>query len=73
MISDSELECLHGFIAAQRERVTSPLDRLWAGRCSALLVERQRLQERVEDLSREVDAALESRSEDGWASDTWVF
>lgn len=73
MVSDSELQHLRRFIAAQREHATSPVHRLWAGRCAALLGERQRLQRRLEDLTREVDAILESRVSEASTSDTWVF
>ena len=73
MISEAEVAFLRRYIAAQRESATSPLDRLWAGRCAALLAERQRLQQRVEDLIREVDADLESKANGASTNDTWVF
>lgn len=72
MVSDSELQHLRRFIAAQRERATSPVHRLWAGRCAALLAERERLQQRLEVLTRVVDAVLESRVSGASTSDTWV-
>jgi hypothetical protein len=68
MISNSELTELHRFISDQQQSDTSPLDRLWAGRCSALLEELKQLERRVESLTREADSALESK-----ASDTWVI
>jgi len=68
MLSDSEIKKLSRFISVQRESDTSPLDRLWAGRCAALLTELKQLQQRVEDLSREADSVLESK-----VSDTWVI
>lgn len=68
MLSNSELTKLRRFIAAQRQGETSPLDRLWAGRCSALLEEMKQLELRVEELTQAADAVLESK-----ASDTWVI
>jgi hypothetical protein len=72
MISDSELQSLRRFIAAQREREVSSLDSLWAGRCAALLEQRQRLEKRLQVLSREVDALLEGRGRGTSENDTWV-
>lgn len=64
MISIKERARLEEFISFLRETETSPLDRLWAGRCAALLNELELLEERVEELTRETDAALESQSSD---------
>ena len=71
MISDSDLESLDRYIAAHCSSKTSRLNRLWAGRCAALLVEQQRLEEQVEILTREVDTVLEARVNS--TSDTWVI
>lgn len=73
MISASELQCLRRFIAARRDGGLSPLDRLWAGRCAALLEERERLTERLEVLVREVDEMFAARESGPSAHDTWVI
>jgi len=73
MIHDSELQCLRRFVAAHQDGEVSTVDRLWAGRCAALLAERQRLEEQVEALTREVDAALEARTSSASSSNTWIF
>jgi hypothetical protein len=73
MLSDSEIECLRRFIAAQRDNETFPADRLWAQWCAALIEEHQRLEQRAADLTREVDAAFESRAGDTSGCDTWVY
>ena len=66
MLSESEIKKLSRFISAQEQSDTSPLDRLWAGRCAALLTELKQLEQRVEDLSREADAVAESKTGDTW-------
>jgi len=71
MISDSDLESLSRYIAAHCSSETSPLNRLWAGRCAALLVELDQLEERLAVLTREVDTVLEARVNS--TSDTWVI
>lgn len=64
MLSNSEVRRLRRFISAQSTGESSPLDRLWAGRCAALLKELGRLEQQVQELTREVDTVLESRAGD---------